>query len=103
MAFVYKLWVINRPDCCLGQLPKLQVTLQNDEESVIANCDVYDWKAEHKRLMMCEPSIMAASLTISANDVNSFTLCEVLLTATGKKVITILLFTCTGIIKTACS
>ena len=34
--------------------------------------------------MMCEPSIEATSVTISAHDVASLTLCEVLVTATGK-------------------
>lgn len=76
--------VYNRPDCCLEQFSNLHVTLRNHKEFAIANCDVYDWKTEHKRLMICEPSIMATSLTISAPDVASLTLCEVLLTATGK-------------------
>ena len=84
-AFVYKMWIINRPDCCLEQFPYLQVTLQSDKESVVPNCDVYDWRTEHKRLMMCEPSIMATSVTISADDVANFTLCEVMFTVTGRR------------------
>ncbi|PFX21360.1 G-protein coupled receptor GRL101 [Stylophora pistillata] len=85
-AFVYKMLVYNRPDCCLEQFSNLHVTLRNHKEFAIANCDVYDWKTEHKRLMICEPSIMATSLTISAPDVASLTLCEVLLTATGYEI-----------------
>ena len=76
--------VLNRPDCCLDQFPNLHVTLRNRKEFALANCDVYDWRTEYKRLMMCEPSIEATSVTISAHDVASLTLCEVLVTATGK-------------------
>lgn len=84
IAFVYKIWIINRPDCCLAELPNLQVILRNNENSAIAaDCEVYDWKAENRRLLMCEPSVMAPNVTLLAVEAESFSLCEVLLTATG--------------------
>ena len=91
-AFLYKIWIINRPDCCLAELPKLQVILKNNKNSTItADCQVYDWKAEQRRLLMCEPSIMATNVTILAEEADSLSLCEVLITATGKKLVSVLL------------
>lgn len=85
-AFLYKIWIINRPDCCLEELPNLQVTLGNTKNSVIAaDCQVYDWKVEQRRLLTCEPSIMTTNVTILADEAESLSLCEVLITATGEK------------------
>ncbi len=83
---MYKIWIINRPDCCLEPLPNVQVILSNNETSAIAaDCEVYDWIAEKRRLLVCKPSIMATNVTILADEANSLSLCEVLITATGEK------------------
>lgn len=85
-AFLYKIWIMNRPDCCLEELPSLQVTLKNIKNSAIAaDCQVYDWKVEQRRLLICEPSIMTTNITILADKAESLSLCEVLITATGEK------------------
>ncbi|XP_078372311.1 uncharacterized protein LOC144655983 isoform X2 [Oculina patagonica] len=86
-AFVYKIWIINRPDCCLEPLPNVQVILSNNETSAIAaDCEVYDWIAEKRRLLVCKPSIMATNVTILADEANSLSLCEVLITATDREI-----------------
>ena len=83
-AFLYKIWIMNRPDCCLEELPSLQVTLKNIKNSAIAaDCQVYQWKVEQRRLLICEPSIMTTNVTILADKAESLSLCEVLITATG--------------------
>ena len=88
VAFVYKIWIINRPDCCLPELPNLQVILRNNENSAIAaDCEVYEWNAEKRRLLMCEPSIMATNVTILALEADSLSLCEVLITASGQNLV----------------
>jgi len=88
-AFVSKIWIINRPDCCLTELPDLQVILRNKYISAVnADCEVYEWKAEKRRLLMCEPSILATNVTILADKVQALSLCEVLITATGENLIT---------------
>ena len=91
MAFLYKIWIINRRDCCLAELPKLQVILKNNNSAIAADCQVYNWNAEQRRLLMCEPSIMATNVTILAEEADSFSLCEVLISATGKKLVSVLL------------
>ena len=44
---------------------------------------MYDWKKQQKRLMICEPTITATSLTIYAKGADNLTLCEVLVTSAG--------------------
>ena len=44
---------------------------------------MYDWKKQQKKLMICEPTIMATSLTIYAKGADNLTLCEVLVTSAG--------------------
>lgn len=84
-TFVYKVWVINRPECCFKEMPKLSVVLRNSEKSEKAVCKVYDWKVQQRRLMICEPSIKATNLTIIADEADGLTLCEVMISATGEK------------------
>ena len=69
----------------MTELPDLQVILRNNEISAVnADCQVYEWKAETRRLLMCEPSILAVNVTILANKADDLSLCEVLITATGE-------------------
>ena len=75
--------MINRQNCCFAELPELQIELRNSEQTSEATCKVYDWKEHQKRLMICEPTIMAMSLTIFAKGVDNLTLCEVLVTSAG--------------------
>ena len=82
-SFVYKIWVKNRQDCCFGELPELQIVIRNSEQTINANCKVYNWKAQQKRLMICEPTIMATKLTIFAGGAHNLTLCEVMVNAAG--------------------
>ena len=84
-AFVYKIWIMNRPECCFTEIPKLRVVLSNSEKTESADCKVYDWKSQLRRLMICKPSIMATNLTIFADEADDLTLCEVLITATGRR------------------
>ena len=56
----------------------------NDISAVNAECEVYEWKAEKRRLLMCQPSILATNVTILADKVEALSLCEVLITATGE-------------------
>ena len=59
--------------------------LRNNEISALkADCEVYEWKAEKRRLLMCEPSILATNVTILADEAEVLSLCEVLITATGE-------------------
>ena len=44
---------------------------------------MYDWKKQQKKLMICEPTIMAKSLTIYAEGADNLTLCKVLVTSAG--------------------
>ena len=82
---------MNRPECCIEELPKMRVILRSSEKSERADCKVYDWKAQQRRLMICEPSIMATNLTIFA-EAEFLTLCEVMITATGETLISFILF-----------
>ena len=91
-TYVYKLWIMNRPECCIEEMPKMGVILRNSKNSERADCKVYDWKAQQRRLLICEPSIMATNLTIIADKANDLTLCEVMITATGETLIVIILF-----------
>lgn len=52
--------------------------------AVNADCQVYEWKAEKRRLLLCEPSILATNVTILADNAEGLSLCEVLITATGE-------------------
>lgn len=52
--------------------------------TVNADCQVYEWKAEKRRLLLCEPSILATNVTILADNAEGLSLCEVLITATGE-------------------
>ena len=79
-SFVYKIWIINRQDCCFAELPELQIELRDSEQTSEATCKVYDWKEQRKRLMICEPTMMATSLAIFAKRAHHLTLCEVLVT-----------------------
>lgn len=59
--------------------------MRNNEISALkADCEVYEWKAEKRRLLMCEPSILATNVTILADEAEVLSLCEVLITATGE-------------------
>lgn len=63
--------------------------MRNNEISALkAECEVYEWKAEKRRLLMCEPSILATNVTIFANKADELSLCEVLITATGENRVT---------------
>ena len=73
------------PECCLAEIPKLRVVLRNSKETEKVHCKVSDWKVQKRRLMICEPSIMAENVTIFADEAEVLTLCEVLITATGGK------------------
>ena len=83
-AFVYKIWIKNRPDRGFTEIPNLEVVLRNSEQIERANCKVYNWKAKQRRLMICQPSIMATNLTLFADRSDNLTLCEVLLHAAGE-------------------
>ena len=82
---MYKIWIMNRPGCCFTEIPKLRVVLSNSEKTESADCKVYDWKSQLRRLMICKPSVMATNLTIFADEADDLTLCEVLITATGRR------------------
>ena len=82
-SFVYKIWIINRQNCCFAEIPELHIELRNSEETRVASCKVYNWKKQLKRLIICEPTIMATSLTIFAKGADMLTLCEVLVTSAG--------------------
>lgn len=82
-SFVYKIWIINSQGCCFVDLPELQIVLTNSKETREANCKVYDWKKQQKRLMICEPTIAATNLTIVARGADNLTLCEVVVTSAG--------------------
>lgn len=59
--------------------------MRNNEISALkADCEVYEWKVEKRRLLMCEPSILATNVTILADEAEVLSLCEVLITATGE-------------------
>ena len=83
-AFVYKIWIKNRPDRGFTEIPKLEVILRNSEQTERANCKAYDWKAKQRRLMICQPSIMATNVTLVADTADNLTLCEVLVDAAGE-------------------
>ena len=82
---MYKIWIMNRRECCFTEMPQLRVILSNNKQTENADCKVYNWKNQLKRLMMCRPSIMATNVTILADEAVNLTLCEVLITATGRK------------------
>ena len=84
-AFISKIWIINRPGCCLAEMTKHNVILRNHLETVKANCKVYSWKERQKTLMICEPSIYTSNVTIYENSVGELRLCEVMITAIGEK------------------
>ena len=54
-------------------------------ETEKANCKVYSWKDRQKTLMICEPLISASNVTIYEDGVDDLSLCEVMITAIGKK------------------
>lgn len=72
----------------MTELPDLQVILRNEISAVNADCEVYEWKTEKRRLLMCEPSILATNVTMLANKADELSLCEVLITATGENRVT---------------
>ena len=80
---MYKIWIINRQSCCFAEIPELHIELRNNEETRVASCKVYNWKKQSKRLINCEPTIMATNLTIFAKGADTLTLCEVLVTSAG--------------------
>ena len=84
-GFVSKIWIINRLGCCLAEMPKHNVILRNSVETEKANCKVYSWKDRQKTLMICEPLISASNVTIYEDGVDDLSLCEVMITAIGKK------------------
>ena len=84
-AFISKIWIINRPGCCLAEMTKYNLILSNNLETVKANCKVYSWKDRQKTLMICEPSISASNVTIYEDGVGELSLCEVMVTAIGKR------------------
>ncbi|XP_044172047.1 uncharacterized protein LOC122956437 [Acropora millepora] len=80
-SFVYKIWIINRQSCCFAEIPELHIELRNSGQTRAARCKVYNWKIQLKRLIICEPTIMATNLTIRAKGADTLTLCEVLVTS----------------------
>ncbi|XP_067042179.1 uncharacterized protein [Acropora muricata] len=80
-SFVYKIWIINRLNCCLPEIPELHIELENSEQTRAARCKVYNWEKQLKRLVICEPTIMATSLRIFAEGADNLTFCEVLVTS----------------------
>lgn len=80
---MYKIWIINRQSCCFAEIPELHIELRNSGQARAARCKVYNWKIQLKRLIICEPTIMATSLTIFAKGADTLTLCEVLVTSAG--------------------
>ena len=82
-SFVYKIWIVNNQGCCFAELPELQIVLRNSEQTREATCEVYDWKKQQRKLMICEPTIMATGLTIYAKGADNLTLCKVLVTSAG--------------------
>ncbi|XP_074619397.1 uncharacterized protein LOC141878381 [Acropora palmata] len=80
-SFVYKIWIINRQSCCFAEIPKLHIELRNSEQTRAASYKVYNWKKQLKKLIICEPTIMATSLTIFAKGADNLILCEVLVTS----------------------
>ena len=83
---------MNRPEYCIEEMPKMGVILRNSKNPERADCKVDDWKAQQRRLLICEPSIMATNLTIIAGKANDLTLCEVMITAAGETLIVIIPF-----------
>ena len=83
-SFLYKVTIKNRPDCCFGELPQFKVNLGDGVNMLTPHCKAYDWKALNKRLVICEPTIMATNVTLLVEKGNKLTLCEVMITATGK-------------------
>ena len=84
-GFISKIWIINRLECCLAEMPKHNVILRNSVETEKANCKVYSWKDRQKTLMICEPLISASNVTIYEDGVGDLSLCEVMITAIGEK------------------
>ncbi|XP_015764618.1 PREDICTED: uncharacterized protein LOC107343549 isoform X6 [Acropora digitifera] len=80
-SFVYKIWIINRLNCCLPEIPELHIELENSEQTRAARCKVYNWEKQLKRLVICEPTIMATRLKIFAKGADNLTFCEVLVTS----------------------
>ena len=80
---MYKIWIINRLNCCLPEIPELHIELENSEQTRAARCKVYNWEKQLKRLVICEPTIMAKSLKIFAKGADNLTFCEVLVTSAG--------------------
>ena len=80
---MYKIWIINRQSCCFAEIPELHIELRNSGQTRAARCKVYNWKIQLKRLIICEPTFMATSLTIFAKGADTLTLCEVLVTSAG--------------------
>ena len=80
---MYKIWIINRQRCCFAEISKLHIELRNSGQTRAARCKVYNWKKQLKRLIICEPTIMATSLSIFAKGADTLTLCEVLVTSAG--------------------
>jgi len=78
---VYKIWIINRQSCCFAEIPKLHIELRNSEQTRAASYKVYNWKKQLKKFIICEPTIMATSLTIFAKGADNLILCEVLVTS----------------------
>ncbi|XP_067029378.1 uncharacterized protein [Acropora muricata] len=86
-SFVYKIWIVNNQGCCFAELPELQIVLRNSEQTREATCKVYDWKKQQRKLMICDPTIMATSLTIYAKGADNLTLCKVLVTSADDKLV----------------
>ena len=84
-GFISKIWIINRLECCLAEMPKHSVILRNSVETEKANCKVYSWKDRQKTLMILEPLISASNVTIYEDGVGDLSLCEVMITAIGEK------------------
>ena len=66
-------------------MPKYDVILKNSVETEKAKCKAYSWKDRQKTLMICEPLISASNVTIKKNGVGDLRICEVMITAIGKK------------------
>ncbi|XP_044167140.1 uncharacterized protein LOC114973945 isoform X1 [Acropora millepora] len=86
-SFVNTIWIINIQGCCFAKLSELQIGVTSSEQTKEAACKVYDWKKQQKRLMICEPTITATSLTIYAKGTDNLTVCEVLVTSADDKLV----------------
>lgn len=59
--------------------------LRNNEIFVLkVECEVYEWKVEKRRFLMCELLILVINVIIFVNKVDEFSFCEVLIIVIGE-------------------